>query len=376
LKNKKAILVIGTRPELIKVAPVVHRLKSQGIREFLVVNTGQHRELLDIYWQTFDLKPDFNLNIISPGQDLATLTSRALLALNQLLLELATSTNPPAVVLAQGDTTTVMATASAAFYQRIPFVHLEAGLRSHDLDQPFPEEFNRRVASIVASDHLTPTPGARENLLREGIDSSRISVVGNTVVDAIQLIRSSPLFERPSFRDERLRNAWTAQQRFVLVTCHRRENQNQNLLNLLGAIERISASRPDLTFVWPVHENPRIKEVVLASGIARRPNVLLTAPMEYIELLQVLSRSEIVLTDSGGIQEEAPSFQVPVLILRDKTERPEAITAGISKLVGCDQERICLEFQQFRPTFAPGIQNPYGDGQASSRVVSVLQKYL
>jgi len=372
MNGKDIMFVIGTRPELIKVAPVIIMLKKKGYSNYCIVNTGQHRELLNKYWSVFGITPDYNLDVILPNQDLSSLTARAISQINELLKELRQLNSLPKIILAQGDTTTVMAASLVAFYNTIPFVHLEAGLRSHDLYQPFPEELNRRVASIVAACHLAPTTLAGQNIEKENHDTSKVHIAGNTVIDALQFITETKAFTDLQFADDKVQQAYQSGKELVLITCHRRENQNENLMNLIAAIDQLGRENPASVFIWPLHANPNVKGKVLDSSLSTLKNVVLTEPMDYLELIKVLSKSKIVLTDSGGIQEEAPSFKVPVLVLRDKTERPEAVMMGVSAIVGCNKELIIEQFYKFRPHFSDTFINPYGDGQAAERIVSVL----
>jgi UDP-N-acetylglucosamine 2-epimerase (non-hydrolysing) len=382
LKNYKMaheheiLIIIGTRPELIKIAPIVIKLKEIGVNNFKIINTGQHKELLEKYWKAFNFRADYDLNIITPGQDLGSLTIKALGGLNDLINGLNGRNEKPKIILAQGDTTTVMAASIISFYHGIKFFHVEAGLRSNDLQHPFPEEFNRKVASIVASQHLAPTESSKNNLLLEKYSEKSISVVGNTVIDAIKIIRNSSTFENLVFNDNRISEIILQKLKIVLITCHRRENQNKNLQNLITSIIQLANENLDLIFVWPVHANPNIKDYVLNSELADLKNVILTEALEYIEILKVMEFCKIILTDSGGIQEEAPSFQVPVLILRDKTERPEAVELGYSKLVGCNKDLILESFYNFKPIFNQQSNNPYGDGKAAEKIANLLMLAL
>jgi UDP-N-acetylglucosamine 2-epimerase len=355
--------IIGTRPELIKIAPVVMEMKKRKFSSFKIINTAQHKEILEPYWEIFNNTADETLDLILPGQDLVSLNNRALLQIDELLKK----TDRPQLIIAQGDTTTVYAASVVAFYHRVPFYHLEAGLRSGNLYSPFPEEFNRRCASIAAGFHYAPTQLAKENLLKENISEDKIAVVGNTVVDALEYIRSSPLFEGLNISDKRIRSLLADNKKIVLVTCHRRENHGENLMELIEAIGFLAKKHEDLNFVWPVHPNPNILEHVKSSGLKEMENICLTNPLSYLELIKVLSVAEKVMTDSGGIQEEAPSFGKAVLVLRTETERPEAINAGFSCLVGCNKAKIIEQFESFVPS--PGFYNPFGDGKAAFRIV-------
>jgi UDP-N-acetylglucosamine 2-epimerase (non-hydrolysing) len=375
--NQHEILVIiGTRPELIKIAPIILELKKRGNSNYKIINTGQHKELLVKYWKAFNFRADYDLNIISPGQDLASLTIKALGGLNDLIKSLVVKNEKPKLIIAQGDTTTVMAASIISFYHGIKFFHIEAGLRSNDLQHPFPEEFNRKVASIVATHHLAPTENSKNNLLLEYYNEETISVVGNTVIDSIEIIKNSPTFEELIFNDSKINKIVQQNSKVVLITCHRRENQNENLQNLIAAIAQLAEENLDLTFIWPVHANPNIKEYVLNSILADLNNVILTEALEYMEILKLMESCKIILTDSGGIQEEAPSFNVPVLILRDKTERPEAVDLGYSKLVGCNKELILESFYNFSPIFGIQAANPYGDGKSAKKIVDLVELSL
>ena len=369
--NVEFLVFIGTRPELIKLAPVVRSLRAAG-RETVVVCTGQHKELLGNLWKTFGIEPDIVDDIITPGQSLASLTSKALQVVDQFFEKHLDPACKP-VLIAQGDTTTVLATGMIAFYRKLRFAHIEAGLRSGDLQHPYPEEFNRRVVSLVTDYHFAPTQISRDNLLREGISSCKIFEVGNTVIDSLEYVRQMIAETRREFDSLELRSvSETCLDGCVLITCHRRENQGANLQRLIAAVEKLAIIEPATQFIWPLHLNPRTRKPILDSGLSAFENVRLIEPLDYLDLVMVLERAKIVLTDSGGIQEEAPSFGVPLLVLRETTERPEAVEQGMSKLVGCESvEDIVDAFNNFRPVF-DGKNNPYGDGLASRRICEVL----
>jgi UDP-N-acetylglucosamine 2-epimerase (non-hydrolysing) len=364
--SKKILFIIGTRPELIKVFPIINHLKNSGYRAFKVVSTGQHKELLEPYWEVFNITPDYELGIIKKGQNLSSLTARAIVAIEELLTKIKNEFEPD-VIVSQGDTTTVMASSIVAFYNNIKFAHIEAGLRSGDLWNPFPEEFNRKVAGVTASYHFAPTKTARTNLVKENVNVKDIYVVGNTVVDTLYYFKNSGILDKHEF----VRKELAGINDMVLITCHRREN-HLFLDNLLDAIEELSSENENLTFVWPVHPNPAVKEKVEISKLANKSNVILTDPLEYLDLLKVISKSKIIISDSGGIQEEAPSFKVPVLILRDSTERPEAVDLGYSILVGMDKHKIKEAFYGFKINGLDHSINPYGDGNSSERIVGIL----
>lgn len=368
----KICLIVGTRPEIIKVAPVIMEFRQRGFDDFLLINTGQHKDLSDPYWSLFGLTPDYNLSFMTPGGGLGQLTSRAFQQLDDLFIEIQRSTTIDAV-LAQGDTTTVMVSSVLSFYRGIPFVHLEAGLRSYDLQNPFPEEFNRKVTTIVTHLHLAPTLTSRNNLMKEGVPIEKIEVIGNTVVDALDFVRHSPSFTSPHFSNEHLNVVFNTYSKFVLITCHRRENHGANLLELLKAVASLGEQHPNTLFIWPVHPNPNVKEKIVSNtALTRLKNVLLVEPLEYLDVIKVLSKCIRVISDSGGIQEEAPSFKVPVLVLRSATERNEAIEAGISKLVEPFSHRIVDDFNNFQPVFGINFQNPFGDGLSAKRAADSL----
>jgi UDP-N-acetylglucosamine 2-epimerase (non-hydrolysing) len=370
----KICLIVGTRPEIIKVAPIVMEFRKREFRDYIVVNTGQHKDLAAPYWDLFDLKPDYELDIMAPGSTLGSLTARALQHLDELLNELQKEFTIDAI-LAQGDTTTVMASSLISFYRNIPFIHLEAGLRSFDLNNPFPEEFNRKVTTIVTQLHLAPTFSAQEQLLKEGIASEKIKVIGNTIVDALDFVRNSPFFKETSFSNEKVNEVFNKFGKYVLITCHRRENHGDNLDQLIEAVVTLAQNEKDTLFVWPVHPNPNVKgRVIKNAALTSLKNVLLTEPLEYLDIVKILSKCCVVISDSGGIQEEAPSFQVPVLVFRSATERNEAIAVGISKLVEAKTESIINDYYNFTPHFNSSFQNPFGDGQAASRATDFIMQ--
>lgn len=370
----KILLVVGTRPELIKVAPIAIKLNELGLSDkYIILNTSQHKDLLKTYWRTFQLQPHFELDVMVHGQNLSNLTARLLIQFQAFLDGLE---QKPCIILGQGDTTTVMASSIASFYNHIPFFHLEAGLRSFDFENPFPEEFNRRIASIGANHHFAPTENAKLNLLREGILEEKIEVTGNTVIDALQYIVKNKQFNE-KYQNEILNEKIQESDRTVLITCHRRENHGSNLLKIIDAIEYIASTHKSIQFVWPVHPNPNVQSIVYNSVLSKFKNILLIEPIEYWDLLKLMKQSVVILTDSGGIQEEAPSFKVPVIVMRDTTERPEGLNMGHAVLVGANKEAIIESFERFlsvdREIFK---QNPYGDGQASNRIVTRLLKFI
>jgi UDP-N-acetylglucosamine 2-epimerase (non-hydrolysing) len=358
---KKILLIFGTRPEFIKLVPIIMEFRKRGLQNsLLLANTGQHTHLIAPLLQLFEIVPHFELNIMQPNQSLSKLNARALEQIQALLDDLAAKNETPACIIAQGDTTSVMAASMAAYYSRIPFAHLEAGLRTHHFAEPFPEELNRRITALCAAVHYAPTALAKKNLLKEGIPSKQIFVTGNTVVDALEMIL--PTVPEP-----------THPPKTVLITCHRRENHGENLLQLIKAVKILANKHPEFTFSWLLHPNPMVKEVVLASGIEQQPNIQFLQPLDYFEMIEMLKKTRLIITDSGGLQEEAPSFGLQTLILRDRTERPEAIDLGCSVLVGCDNyRRIVDAFEEKLCRNATIVRNPYGDGKAAIRVVNNL----
>jgi UDP-N-acetylglucosamine 2-epimerase (non-hydrolysing) len=366
----KIVFIVGTRPELIKLAPVINKfINEKYIIEIL--NTAQHKDLLNPYWDTFGLKPTAELDVMKEGQSLAELTAAVIVGIQNYLDSLQFKPN---FIMAQGDTTTVMATSMVSFFNKIKFLHLEAGLRSWDLENPFPEEYNRRIASIVASHHFCPTDISKMNLLGEGVTEESISVVGNTVIDSLNLVRKQFSFDSPIFKNNEL-NSIKSYDKIVLITCHRRENHGDNLIEIIEAINKLIFNYPNICFVWTIHPNPNVKNKVL-SNLKMADNIKLLAPLDYIDLLKLLSICNCVISDSGGIQEEAPSFSVPVLILRDVTERPEAVNAGISFLVGANQQRIISTFDFVINSEMDIKENPYGDGTSSDRIFEIIQNTL
>ena len=367
----KLLFVFGTRPEAIKLAPVVRELSARANFHCKLCVTGQHRELLAQVLDLFGLQPDWNLQIMRPDQDLAYLTGAALSGVAGIL-----ASYRPDRVIVQGDTTTTFAGALAAFYHRIPVAHLEAGLRTDNIYAPWPEEVNRRLVSQVADLHFAPTARARGNLLREGINGARILVTGNTGVDALLWV-SAMLDERPELRaraEKILDGRLAEHRRLILMTGHRRESFDGGLARICHAMARI-AQRKDVTIVFPVHPNPNVR--LATEPLWRRDNVLLVEPVDYPELVFLLKRCHFVVTDSGGIQEEAPSFGKPVLVTRDTTERPEGIEHGMAKLVGTDERGLFDEMQALLDDpqayrRMSRVANPYGDGLASSRIAERL----
>ncbi|HIX75418.1 MAG TPA: UDP-N-acetylglucosamine 2-epimerase (non-hydrolyzing) [Candidatus Parabacteroides intestinipullorum] len=389
---KKIMLVFGTRPEAIKMAPLVKKFQEQSDRiETVVCVTGQHRQMLDQVLDLFEIKPDFDLNIMKAGQDLYDVTSRVLLGMRDVLREV-----KPDVVLVHGDTTTSTAAALAAFYQQIPVGHVEAGLRTHNIYSPWPEEMNRLITGRIASFHFAPTPLSRKNLMREAIPDQQILVTGNTVIDALYWVVDK--IKQDQTLDAQLANILKEAgydvgrldggRRLVLITGHRRENFGEGFIHMCTAIRDLANRYPNVDFVYPMHLNPNVRRPIqqvfegldsLSSGEGwgEAGNLFFIEPLEYLSFVYLMEKSTIVLTDSGGIQEEAPGLGKPVLVMRDTTERPEALDAGTVKLVGTDYEKIVSEVSQLLDdpqAYAAMSQavNPYGDGEACGRIVNAL----
>lgn len=365
----KITFIIGTRPELIKVAPIIWAIKKKGV-DFDIVNTAQHKDLLEPYWKTFEIEPTHILDVMVSGQNLTSLTSRAI---NQIQTYLDTVTVKPTIISAQGDTTTVMAAAMVSFYNDIKFAHIEAGLRSFDFKNPFPEEYNRRIASIAADFHFCPTKVSADNLINERVLKEKIYVVGNTVVDSLSKISKSDNFTQSPWINRELERIESFENS-VLITCHRRENHGKNLIEIIKTIEELAKSNKSTYFIWPLHPNPNIKQKVLDSDLSQLDNVLLTDPLKYLDILKLLNMAFCAISDSGGIQEEAPSFNTPVLVLRETTERPEGITSGVAFLVGANKNKITSKFKELEQQNISFNSNPYGDGKSSEKIVDILLK--
>jgi UDP-N-acetylglucosamine 2-epimerase (non-hydrolysing) len=372
---KKILLVFGTRPEAIKLAPVVKELKKHPEHfQTVVCVTAQHRQMLDQVLGIFDIVPDHDLDIMKPGQDLFDVTCNVLHGIKPVIEQ-----ECPDIVLVQGDTTTAMATGLACYYCRIPIGHVEAGLRTNNKFAPFPEEINRKVVGTIADLHFAPTKWARENLLRERVDDATIFVTGNTVIDALFAVvktieASAELKEQLATRFSFLDRA----KRLILVTGHRRENFGEGFENICRALTEIAGRYPDVEIIYPVHLNPNVQEPVQRiMGGSGLMNIHLVEPIDYLPFVYLMHRSHLVITDSGGIQEEAPSLGKPVLVMRETTERPEAVEAGTAKLTGTDKEAIVynaatlLSDDQAYNAMARAI-NPYGDGKACQRIVAAL----
>ena len=368
---KKIMPIYGTRPEAIKVAPIVKALKEADEFECVVVVTGQHREMLDQVNELFGIRPDYDLDVIQPRQTLNGLLTKTIAGLDEIFEK-----EKPDAVVVQGDTTTSTAGAIAAFYRGIPVVHAEAGLRSYDIFSPFPEEANRKLTSQIASLHLAPTSLSKRNLERETFKGSDIVITGNSVIDALLTV----VEKKVPFSDPKLEELVSSDKRIVLVTTHRRENQGEPMRGIGRALAKLSKAEPDVEFILPLHRNPAVREALLPE-IDGLPNVTLTEPLAYGEFTRIIDASTVVLTDSGGVQEEAPSLGKPVLVMRLNTERPEAVTAGTVRLIGTDEKRIFESVTELLHDEAAynemaNAVNPYGDGRASVRTVAAIAELL
>ena len=401
---KKIMLVFGTRPEAIKMCPLVKRFQDESEAfKTMVCVTGQHREMLDQVLRIFEIKPDYDLNIMKVGQDLYDITARVLLGMRDVLKEA-----KPDIVLVHGDTTTSTAAALAAFYQQIPVGHVEAGLRTYNISSPWPEEMNRQITSRIATYNFAPTSLSRRNLLQERVDDAKITVTGNTVIDALHMVvdklKSNSLLaaeqekllrqagydiDRLSEKDQCSISNVPSKRRLVLITGHRRENFGEGFIHMLTAMKDLSKKYPDVDFVYPMHLNPNVRKPIqevfpglgslaLGEGWGEASNFFFIEPLEYLSFVYLMEKSALVLTDSGGIQEEAPGLGKPVLVMRNTTERPEALESGTVHLVGTDYHRIMNEVSTLLDDFAAYEKmskavNPYGDGKACERIVNTLK---
>jgi len=384
--RKKILLVFGTRPEAIKMAPLALSLRNHQDRfDTQICLTGQHREMLDQVMNIFNIKADFDINIMQHGQDLYDVTSRVLVGMRDVLL-----VSKPDLVLVHGDTTTSMATALAAFYQQIPVGHVEAGLRTHNIYSPWPEEINRQITGRITKYHFAPTRLSQQNLIAEGIGEEHVFVTGNTVITALKMvlanIKSNTQLQisiqkqllSGGYDDSRLIQA----KQMVLITGHRRENFGDGFVNICLALKQLSEKYPSVDFIYPVHPNPNVREPVLKMfGDLHQNNMFFIDPLEYMSFVYLMEKSTMLLTDSGGVQEEAPGLGKPVLVMRNTTERPEAVSAGTVKLVGTDRELIVsevsrlLEDKNYYESMATR-ENPYGDGSAADQITNILLEIL
>lgn len=381
---KKIMLVFGTRPEAIKMAPLVKAFQEKKDEfETIVCVTGQHREMLDQVLHLFDIKPDYDLNIMKQGQDLYDITSRVLLGMRDVF-----KVCRPDILFVHGDTTTSTAAALAGFYQQIPVAHIEAGLRTNDIYSPWPEEMNRQITGRIATYDFSPTQLSRKNLLKENVDDNKITVTGNTVIDALHLVTSKikkdKILNEQLIKDLKVRGYNTQRlndkKRLVLITGHRRENFGDGFLHICNAIKDLAAMHPDVDFVYPMHLNPNVRKPiheVFGENLSNLGNIFFIEPLEYLMFVFLMEKADIVLTDSGGIQEEAPGLGKPVLVMRDTTERPEAVEAGTVKLVGTNYQAIIdnvsrlltdtTEYEKMSKA-----NNPYGDGKACERIINKI----
>ena len=374
--NKKVLLVFGTRPEAIKMAPLVKAFEEESSIESKVCVTAQHREMLDQVLDMFDIKPEYDLNIMKPGQDLFDVTSNVLLGLKDVLNDF-----NPDIVLVHGDTTTTSASSLAAFYNKIKVGHVEAGLRTGNIYSPWPEEANRQITGVLANYHFAPTTTSENNLLKENKDSKNIIVTGNTVIDALFLALDK--IEKNDELKTKIVNSINSQyeikedKKLILVTGHRRENFGDGFVNICEALKTLAINNPDVDIVYPVHLNPNVQKPV-REILSDTKNVFLIDPLQYESFIYMMNKSYFIITDSGGVQEEAPSLGKPVLVMRDTTERPEAVEAGTVKLVGTNKETIIKEAQNLLDNTEEynkmsKAHNPYGDGKACERIVEFIK---
>lgn len=364
---KKVMVIFGTRPEAIKMCPLIYELKKRKNIQTCVCVSGQHREMLEQVLNAFNICPDFNLNIMIPSQSLYDVTTNIMNKIKVILEDV-----KPDIVLVHGDTSTTFATALSCFYSEIPIGHVEAGLRTYNLKSPYPEEFNRQAVSLIADFNFAPTNTSRDNLIKEGKSGDKIYVTGNTAIDALKVTVKQG-YMHPELE-------WVGSDRLILLTAHRRENLGKPMANIFKAVKRIVNDYPDVKVIYPIHLNPIIRK--LANNLFEsEERIHIIEPLEVIDFHNILARSYLVLTDSGGIQEEAPSLGKPVLVMRDTTERPEGVKAGTLKLVGTSEENIYLECsklltnqQEYKKISK--ISNPYGDGYASKYIVDILEKFF
>ena len=368
---KKIMCVFGTRPEAIKMAPVVKAIEQNEHLQSIVTVTAQHREMLDQVLQLFGITPDYDLNLMKKNQTLTDLTAGVLHGLEEILQK-----EQPDLVLVHGDTTTTFAATLAAFYQQIPVGHVEAGLRSGNLYSPYPEEANRKLTGVMAALHFSPTPEARNNLLRESADDEKIFVTGNTVIDALL----TTVHAHYEFADAALQQLLDSPGKKVLITAHRRENQGAPMMHIFQAVRRLHETLPEVQFIFPIHKNPKVRELA-AQILGDLERVHIIEPLDYEPFANAMFKVDLILTDSGGLQEEAPALGKPVLVLRDTTERPEAVTAGTVELVGTDEELIyqtALKLLTDADAYGKmaNAVNPYGDGKACGRITAAIEYYF
>lgn len=372
--QRKLLFIFGTRPEAIKMASLIKEVKQTDSLEARICVTAQHRQMLDQVLKIFDIEPHYDLNIMTDNQTLFDVTAKIISKLQNILMK-----EEPRLVIVQGDTTTTFAGSLSAYYSRIPVAHVEAGLRTGNKYAPFPEEINRRITSVIADLHFAPTSWARDNLLKENVPANRVYVTGNTVIDALLYVVGKVRLN-DSYKGIIPLKAIDFSKKVVLITGHRRENFGEGFLNICNAIRSLSQKFPEVEFVYPVHLNPNVRKPVnsILSGLK---NVHLIGPLDYEPFVYLMDKSYLILTDSGGVQEEAPSLGKPVLVMRDTTERPEAVDAGTVKLVGADPNKIIsaateLLLNKEKYLEMSRAHNPYGDGKASERIVSIIKKFV
>lgn len=366
---RKILIVLGTRPEAIKLAPLIKELKSRQRFDTKVLVTGQHREMVDPILEAFEIVPDMDLNIFKSGQSITEITSKSLEGIENAIKEY-----EPDLLIVQGDTTAVFAGALAGFYNKVKVAHVEAGLRSGDIYSPYPEEANRMMTGVLSEIHFAPTEDAKNNLLRENIDAGKIYVTGNTGIDALLASRKNNFH----FSDDRLNHIDFENKKVIILTAHRRENIGQYMENIFDSIKDISKKYEDVLLIYPMHRNPKVREIAekILGGLE---NVILTEPIDYLGFSNLMAKSYLIVTDSGGIQEEAPSLGVPVLVVRKETERPEGIKAGTAKLIGVDRNEIftsideLISNEQIYDKMANAV-NPYGDGKSAKRISDILEE--
>lgn len=369
MKKLKVMTVFGTRPEAIKMAPLIKELEKEPANfQSIVVVTAQHREMLDQVLQTFKITPDFDLNIMKKNQGLSDITSQILLTLEDLIKEV-----QPDIVLVHGDTTTTFSASLAAFYQKVTIGHVEAGLRTGDKLSPFPEEMNRRLTDVLADLYFAPTAGSAANLAREGVSPDKVVVTGNTVIDALAYTVEQD-YQSQQFK------LLDSQNKLLLLTMHRRENQGEPMISVFKGLMTLVTEREDVEVVYPVHLSPIVQELA-QTYLGNHPRIHLIEPLDVLDFHNLINQSYLILTDSGGVQEEAPSLGKPVLVLRENTERPEGVTAGTLKLIGTDTERVTQEVRELLDNqesyqLMAQAANPYGDGQASARILAAIKDYF
>ena len=372
-KLKKILAVFGTRPEAIKMCPLVKVLSKNKKVDLRVCVTGQHRQMLDQVLNIFEVKPDYDLDVMKPNQTLSKITVEILTKIENVLLEF-----KPDIILVHGDTTTSFAASLAAYYMKIKIGHIEAGLRTGDIYSPWPEEGNRKLTGALANFHFSPTKEARQNLINEGIKSSKIFVTGNTVIDSLLFTKEKIEGDSKLIHEIKKNFPFLREEaRLILITGHRRENFGGGFKSICNAILKLAKKNQDIDFIYPVHLNPNVNDLVRAR-LSDISNVHLTNPLDYLPFVYLMDRSELILTDSGGIQEEAPSLSKPVLVMREVTERPEAVKAGTVKLVGTSEKKIITEVGKIisNKSVRKKIKNPYGDGKSSEKISKILTKIL